>query len=216
MLVVPALVYLLGQTAQSAMTSSIVIVGVTAVAGALSRLRGGLVDLRTGLAFGAVGVPSAYLGTRLNHQVPQHVLLLAFAALTVLAAATMLLNDGAERGAPPPAGAAVPEAQAVLTGRAVPAGRAGLTDRAALTDRATTVDRAADPALTDRATTVDSPASRAASRSRGDLARRVGKIVSCGLAVGFLIGGSSCPSRWPPSPARWPASGSPTGSPARR
>ena len=43
-LVVPALVYMLGQSAQAATTGSIVIVGLTAVAGAAVRLRGGLVN----------------------------------------------------------------------------------------------------------------------------------------------------------------------------
>lgn len=107
-LVVPALVYALGQSAQQATTSSIIIVGLTAVTGTLARLRGGQVDWRTGLVFGVFGLPAAYLGTMANHRVSQHVLLLAFAALTVLAATAMLVNGrrpdtphaaGPERGA---------------------------------------------------------------------------------------------------------------------
>lgn len=91
-LTVPALVYLLGQTAHDATTGSVVIVGMTAVAGVLTRLRGGI-DWRTGLAFGALGIPAAYLGTLLNQHVAQPVLLLAFAATTLLAATAMLLDS---------------------------------------------------------------------------------------------------------------------------
>jgi uncharacterized membrane protein YfcA len=90
-LTVPALVYLLGQTAQDATTGSIVIVGITAVAGTLTRLRGGI-DWRTGLIFGVLGIPAAYLGTHLNQHVAPPVLLLAFAATTLLAATAMLLD----------------------------------------------------------------------------------------------------------------------------
>jgi uncharacterized protein len=97
-LTVPVLVYLLGQTAQGATTSSLLIVGVTAAAGTLARVRSHLVDWRTGLAFGVVGVPAAYLGVLLNERVAQPVLLLSFAGLTLVAAAALLLNSrpGAE------------------------------------------------------------------------------------------------------------------------
>ena len=90
-LVVPALVYLLGQTAQDATTGSVVIVGVAAVGGALTRVRGGI-DWRTGLSFGALGIPAAYLGARLNQHVAQPVVLLSFATLTLLTATGLLLD----------------------------------------------------------------------------------------------------------------------------
>lgn len=98
-LAVPALVYLLGQSAQDATSSSVLIVGVTAAAGVLARIRGGLIRWRTGLTFGALGVPAAALGTLLNQRVAEPVLLLAFAALTLLVAAVMLLDGGG--GHPP-------------------------------------------------------------------------------------------------------------------
>ena len=104
-LALPALVYLLGQSAQDATTGSLVIVGVTAVAGTLTRLRGGI-DWRTGLAFGAVGIPAAHLGSRLNEHVAPAVLLLAFAAAALLAATAMLLDTfrpGEPEPDPPPA-----------------------------------------------------------------------------------------------------------------
>lgn len=92
-LTVPALVYVIGQTAQDATTSSVVIVGTTAVVGVLVRARGRLVRWRTGLAFGAVGVPAAAAGSVLNQRVAEPVLLLSFAALTVLAAIAMILDS---------------------------------------------------------------------------------------------------------------------------
>jgi uncharacterized membrane protein YfcA len=90
---VPLLVYALGQSAQDATTGSILIVGATAIAGVLARCRCGGVDQRIGLAFIAVGVPSAWLGTLLNRHASQPVLLLAFAGLTVVAAVALLLNS---------------------------------------------------------------------------------------------------------------------------
>ncbi|MFC4948451.1 sulfite exporter TauE/SafE family protein [Pseudonocardia sp. GCM10023141] len=92
-LTVPLLVYVLGLTAQSATTSSIIIVGITALFGTLARLRGNLIDWRTGLTFGILGIPAAYLGTLLNHAADQRVLLLVFAAITILAATAMLINN---------------------------------------------------------------------------------------------------------------------------
>lgn len=103
-LAVPLLVYVLGQSAQEATTGSVVIVGVTAVVGVLVRLRCGSVQWRTGFALGAAGIPAAALGTLLNQRVAEPVLLLSFAALTVLAAAA-LIGDTDPDPEPPAAGA---------------------------------------------------------------------------------------------------------------
>lgn len=114
-LTVPALVYVLGRTAQDATTGSVIIVGVTALVGVLARLRDHGVHWRTGLAFGMVGIPAAYLGTALNRAASQPVLLLAFAGLTIPAAGAMLLNDRGRHGGsadptPPSAGGAAEDA----------------------------------------------------------------------------------------------------------
>lgn len=108
-LTVPALVYVVGQSAQEATTSSLVIVGLTAVVGTLSYLRSGRVRWRVGLVFGLVGIPATWAGSQLNHRVDQDALLLGFAALMVVAAGAMI--SGA-RGRRPGAGdgAGVPEA----------------------------------------------------------------------------------------------------------
>jgi uncharacterized protein len=89
-LTVPALVYVLGQSAHDATTGSVLIVGVTSLVGAIARIRERDVAWRTGIAFGVVGIPAAYLGTLANRHVGQPVLLMAFACLTLTAAAAML------------------------------------------------------------------------------------------------------------------------------
>ncbi|MER5670523.1 sulfite exporter TauE/SafE family protein [Pseudonocardia alni] len=91
-LAVPALVYALGQDARTATTGSIVIVGIISAVGVLARLRGRTIDWRTGLGFGVVGVPTAWAGSLLNRAVPQPLLLLSFAALTLLIAVLMLVR----------------------------------------------------------------------------------------------------------------------------
>ena len=127
-LAVPALVYALGQDARTATTGSIIIVGVISVAGVLARLRGRTVDWRTGLAFGVVGIPTAWAGSLLNRMVPQPVLLLSFAALTVLVAVVMLVKgrsvddeptDGAPTAGPGTSGGTAVLAPKVRTSRLV-------------------------------------------------------------------------------------------------
>ncbi len=121
-LTVPALVYLVGQSAQEATAGSLVIVGLTTVAGTLSYLRSGRVRWGVGLAFGLVGIPATWAGSVLSHRVAEHVLLLGFAALMVVAALAMIsggpsagaAGPGARRGrarqAPPPVEDARPRA----------------------------------------------------------------------------------------------------------
>ncbi len=101
-LTVPVLVYLLGQSAQDATASSVVIVGATAVVGVLARVRARTIAWRTGLAFGAVGIPAAHLGTVLNQQTGEQVVLLAFAGVTLVAALAMLVGGPESRDGPDP------------------------------------------------------------------------------------------------------------------
>jgi uncharacterized protein len=93
-LTVPVLVYLLGQTAQDATTSSVIIVGISSAVGVLSRIRGHGVAWRTGLALAAAGTPAAYAGSILNQRAGETTLLLAFAALTLLVGTAMLVDGG--------------------------------------------------------------------------------------------------------------------------
>ena len=88
-LAVPVLVYALYLDPQSATTASLVIVGVTAIAASVSHARAGRVDWRAALVFGALGIPASIGGSWLNAMVDPQVLLLAFAALMLVAAAAM-------------------------------------------------------------------------------------------------------------------------------
>lgn len=96
-LTVPALVYLLGQDAHGATTASLVIVGVTAVAGMTAHARAHRVRFGDGLMFGALGVAGSVLGSRLSAGIGSFVLLSAFAGLMLVAAAAMAYRAGRGR-----------------------------------------------------------------------------------------------------------------------
>lgn len=88
-LTVPALVYLLGQEPAAATTGSLIIVGLTSLAGAVPHARAGNVRLRRGLLFGAVGVVGSILGARLAAGVAPAALLSAFSVLMLVVAFMM-------------------------------------------------------------------------------------------------------------------------------
>ncbi|GAB3493727.1 sulfite exporter TauE/SafE family protein [Flexivirga lutea] len=89
-LTVPALVYLLGESAPAATTGSLVIVGITSLIGAVGHARSGNVRWATGALFGLTGVVASWPGTALNRQVDPDVLLLVFAGLMLVAALGMV------------------------------------------------------------------------------------------------------------------------------
>jgi hypothetical protein len=91
---VPVLVYALGETAHEATTTSLVIVGLTAAAGALVHLRAGRVDWRRGLLFGAIGIGGTALGSWLSAGLDPDRLLLAFALLLLVVAVMMWRRAG--------------------------------------------------------------------------------------------------------------------------
>ncbi|MEO8850559.1 MAG: sulfite exporter TauE/SafE family protein [Allobranchiibius sp.] len=93
-LTVPALVYVLGESARAATTASLVIVGVTALIGAFGHARSGRVRWVSGIIFGVTGLAASLVGTALNRQVDPNLLLLAFAALMLLAAVGMVRPGG--------------------------------------------------------------------------------------------------------------------------
>src|SRR5512135_760386 len=112
-LTVPALVYLLDQEPHAATTASLLIVGITSVAGVLVHARAGRVRGAAGTVFGLVGIGGAYLGSRLSASVDPDVLMVSFAGLMLASAAAMLHHRRRGRGAedrngrddPAPAGA---------------------------------------------------------------------------------------------------------------
>ncbi|MGB0099787.1 MAG: sulfite exporter TauE/SafE family protein [Nocardioides sp.] len=88
-LAVPALVYLLGQSPAQATTGSLVVVGVTALAGAIAAQRAGNVLLGQGIVFGVVAIGGAAAGAWASSAVSEDVLLAAFAVLMLLVGGLM-------------------------------------------------------------------------------------------------------------------------------
>jgi hypothetical protein len=88
-LAVPVLVYGLGQSATQATTGSLVVVGITSLAGAITAYRSGNALLTRGIVFGLVAIGGAAAGAKASGLVSQPVLLAAFAALLLAVAAVM-------------------------------------------------------------------------------------------------------------------------------
>ncbi len=88
-LAVPALVYVAGQNPHAATTTSLVVVGATALGGMLSHLRAGRVKLGPGLVFGLVGTGGSLLGAMISKQIPSNLLLFLFSFLILFAAYRM-------------------------------------------------------------------------------------------------------------------------------
>ncbi len=86
LLTVPVLVYVLGEGAQAATTSSLLIVGLTAAAGAAGHARRGTVHWRVALALGLAAALGTVGGTVLNRHVDEQAILFAFGFLMLFAA----------------------------------------------------------------------------------------------------------------------------------
>ena len=162
-LTVPALVYLLGQSARDATTSSVIIVGAAALTGMIGYARSGHVRWRLGVMFGIAGTAAAYAGTALNRHVNQHYLLISFAVVMGVAATGMLLR--ARNPKPAAAAASASDASTVLVSEA---------------ESGTVTTRPAPP-------TVDVPA-RSSEFGDGSRWMAAAKILIAGLGVGFMTG----------------------------
>jgi uncharacterized membrane protein YfcA len=95
-LTVPALVYLVGQAPQAAVTTSLAIVGANSLLGASFHGRMGTLHWRVALVFGGAGMLVAYLAAGLSRRFSPAGLLVAFAVLMLLIGVVMLLRK--ERG----------------------------------------------------------------------------------------------------------------------
>ena len=91
-LAVPVLLAL-GQSPAQATTGSLVVVGVTSLAGAVTARRAENVLLARGVAFGAVAIGGAVAGAHLSSTVPEPVLLAAFSALMLAVAGLMTVRQ---------------------------------------------------------------------------------------------------------------------------
>ncbi len=92
-LTVPIFVYVLGFGAKEAIASSLVVVGVTSLLGALEHRHEGHVRLRVALVFGAFAMVGAYGGARLAGFFSDAAQLILFAAVMLVAAFVMLRDE---------------------------------------------------------------------------------------------------------------------------
>ena len=89
-LTVPALVYLIGQSPQAAVTTSLAIVGANSVLGVAFHSTRGTVHWRVALLFGGIGMATSYLAAGLSKQFSATMLLVAFALLMLVISLIML------------------------------------------------------------------------------------------------------------------------------
>ena len=83
-LTVPALVYLIGQTPQIAVTTSLAIVGANSALGAFFHRSQGTLNWRVALIFGGTGMLFSYLAAGFSKQFSPNVLMVAFALLMLV------------------------------------------------------------------------------------------------------------------------------------
>lgn len=88
-LAVPGLIAVMGLSTTAATTSSLIIVGSSAVAGVIPRLKTKSVKVWLGITFSLLGAVGTFLGTRLVPRVPGPLLIGLFAALMLGAAIAM-------------------------------------------------------------------------------------------------------------------------------
>ncbi|MBU8807453.1 sulfite exporter TauE/SafE family protein [Mycolicibacterium goodii] len=89
-LTVPLLAYVAGMDAKQAITTSLLVVGVTSVVGSVSHARADRTRWRVGLIFGAAGMVGAFGGGTLSRFIASKVLLVGFAVMMVATAIAMM------------------------------------------------------------------------------------------------------------------------------
>jgi uncharacterized membrane protein YfcA len=102
-LTVPALVYLVGQSPQAAVTTSLAIVGANSAVGALFHQRSGTFNWKVALIFGGTGMVVAYLAAGLSKKLSPPLLMVLFAVLMLLIGALMLFQKRGEPASREPA-----------------------------------------------------------------------------------------------------------------
>lgn len=91
-LTVPALVYIVGQSPQAAVTASLIIVGANAAMGAVFHRRQNTLNWPVALVFGGAGMVAAYLSAGLSHLLSPTALLILFALLMLAVSVLMILS----------------------------------------------------------------------------------------------------------------------------
>ena len=99
LLTVPALVYLVGQTPQVAVTTSLAIVGANSMVGAMFHSSHQKLDWKAALVFGSAGMLISYLSAKISRQIPPELLLVIFALLMIGIGLMLLFRRVQEEGA---------------------------------------------------------------------------------------------------------------------
>ena len=94
-LTVPVLVYVIGQDAHTATGTSLAIVGISAMIGAIAHARRGKVKAKSGLAFGFTSMIGAMPGVWVNRFLSGRMLLLLFSLLMIVVGINMLRRKSA-------------------------------------------------------------------------------------------------------------------------
>lgn len=97
-LTVPVLVYLVGQTPQTAVTTSLAIVGANSLMGASFHKVQGTLDWRVAALFGSAGMLGAYFASNISSQLSPTVLMIAFSLLMLFVGAVMLVRPTSGMG----------------------------------------------------------------------------------------------------------------------
>ena len=91
-LTVPALVYVVGQSPQAAVTASLMIVGANSAMGAFMHRSQGTLNWKVALVFGGVGMAAAYLAAGWSKAIPSGTLMILFALLMLVVGLFMMLK----------------------------------------------------------------------------------------------------------------------------
>lgn len=98
MLTVPALVYLIGQTPQAAVTTSLAIVGMNSLIGAMFHRAQGTLDWKVALLFGGAGMLASYFSANVTRHLSSTMLLVAFAILMLIVGIMFFFHRADESG----------------------------------------------------------------------------------------------------------------------
>lgn len=91
-LTVPALVYIVGQSPQAAVTASLMIVGMNSAMGAFFHRSQGTQNWQVALLFGGAGMVASYLAAGLSKLLPSTVLMILFALLMLVVGGLMIFS----------------------------------------------------------------------------------------------------------------------------
>ncbi len=96
-LTVPVLVYLVGQSPNTAIATSLIIVGANSTTGAIFHHQQGTLNWRVAFIFGGAGIFAAYLSAGISNLISPITLLIIFALLMIVVATTLLLQQDKEK-----------------------------------------------------------------------------------------------------------------------